>query len=1236
MQKLNRLTEVLVLATVAWLGHPDTASAQLVYTPATLDFTITGPGGSAASQTVTLTSSSGAVNCNAISSISTPGVNPAWLSASCSGNTVTVSIVASATAALSINTNYSGSVSLNTGSISGAPLQVNLHIGGSSSGGTGGLVANPSSVTFGLAAPLTSGQSGPAQTITVTYNGGSPGGISTNFTPGNTFGGVVFVNTSVNSAAAQVTLTVNSAATQVGTYTGILTISAPSLPAGSNTINVAVTLNIGGTGAGLVVNPTSLSFTAQVGGTPLAQNVSVTVNGSPATISNVIATSSPAGWLLPSIPSTVGTVNVGISTAGLSAGSYNGSVSIVTTQGNLTLPVGLTVGGLPTLTVNPSGINFAYQSGTSNPLPQTIAVASSGNNVTFTATPTISSGGTQWLVVSPSGQTTVTPSTLTVSVNPAGLAAGTTYTGNIRIDTFGASTNTTTNVPVSLLVSSNPILTVSPTALTFTAQVGLNPAPQTLSLTSSSAIVGYTVASTVTTPTGGNWLQVPSQNGSTPGSLNVTINTQGLAAGTYTGTINFTSPTAGNGSLSVPVTLTVSAGSILTVSPTSLSFAYQTGQVPPLNQAVTVNTSGSQNVAFSVTSQILSGPAGWLSITGASAVAPGNFVVGINTTGLTPGTYNATITVTPSGAATGLSVPVTLVVSNTALLVVSPGGITFTAPANSATATPAFQNVAVTSTDNSAIIFSSSATTAVAGQSWLLVTQPTGPTNSNLTVTANPTGLAVGTYTGSVTVTATNPTIANSPQTIPVTLNITPTSTLSATPTALTFNQAAGGPAPAAQTVSVTGIGGNITFSAVASTNQGGSSWLTVNPSNATTPASLSVSANGSGLNAGTYTGSILISSPGSQNNQIISVQLIISNAVNIVASPTALAPVSFQIGSANPQPQTISISLGTGGTSAFTAAATMSTGTGWLAVSPTSGNTPANLTVTVTPGSLTPGTYTGAISITVGGASNSPLSLPITLTVTPAPVITPTVGSVQNAASYAFSAISPGMNVYIQGTNMGPGTLTTYHVGANGTLDSTVAETTVTFDGLPAPIIYTSSTQVSVMVPYGVAGRGRVNMIVTYKNVSSIPFGINVTDVSPGLYTLNSTSTTAGNGTGQGAILNQNLTINSPSNPEQVGRYIAIYATGEGLTTPRSTDGAITPNRLPLPVPSAAVTVTIGGILVPAADVVYAGEAPSSVAGQIQVNAKIPDTLSAGPQPVFITVGGVPSQAGVVVQVRR
>jgi uncharacterized protein (TIGR03437 family) len=102
------------------------------------------------------------------------------------------------------------------------------------------------------------------------------------------------------------------------------------------------------------------------------------------------------------------------------------------------------------------------------------------------------------------------------------------------------------------------------------------------------------------------------------------------------------------------------------------------------------------------------------------------------------------------------------------------------------------------------------------------------------------------------------------------------------------------------------------------------------------------------------------------------------------------------------------------------------------------------------------------------------------------------------------------------------------------------------------------------------------------------------------------------------------------------VNHFIQIYATGEGLTIPRGVDGAINPSRLPLPAPALPVTVTIGGVPIPASDIIYAGSAPGSVQGQLQVNARIPANLTAGPQPVFITVGGVPSQAGVIVQVRR
>ena len=174
-----------------------------------------------------------------------------------------------------------------------------------------------------------------------------------------------------------------------------------------------------------------------------------------------------------------------------------------------------------------------------------------------------------------------------------------------------------------------------------------------------------------------------------------------------------------------------------------------------------------------------------------------------------------------------------------------------------------------------------------------------------------------------------------------------------------------------------------------------------------------------------------------------------------------------------------------------------------------------------------------------------------------------------------------------------------------------------------------------SVYVPYSVAGKTSTQLVVQYKGVSSLPLTYRVVATAPGIYTLNATSTSYGDGSGQGAILNQNLSINGTSNPETAGNFISIYATGEGQTSPGGVDGSISPNRLPLPAPLLQVTVTIGGIPVPAADIEYAGEAPGAIAGLLQVNARIPAGLPSGQQSVLITIGGVQSQPNVYVNVK-
>jgi len=113
------------------------------------------------------------------------------------------------------------------------------------------------------------------------------------------------------------------------------------------------------------------------------------------------------------------------------------------------------VGGASTLQVNPTVLNFAYQVGTSIPLPQNVAITSSGSAITYSVSSSISSGNTNWLVVSPQGQGTDSR-TLTVSVSNRRAASRPDLCGNMQLTPFvGASTVVT--IQVNLLVSNSPV-----------------------------------------------------------------------------------------------------------------------------------------------------------------------------------------------------------------------------------------------------------------------------------------------------------------------------------------------------------------------------------------------------------------------------------------------------------------------------------------------------------------------------------------------------------------------------------------------------------------------------------------------------------------------------------------------------------------------------------------------------------------------------------------------------------
>src|SRR5206468_1658083 len=86
------------------------------------------------------------------------------------------------------------------------------------------------------------------------------------------------------------------------------------------------------------------------------------------------------------------------------------------------------------ITVNPLSMSFSYTIGAPTPPSQTAVIIAVGATLTFTATTSTTSGG-NWLSVSPTSGNVAT--TLTISVNPQGLAAGT-YNGTVTLTPSGA------------------------------------------------------------------------------------------------------------------------------------------------------------------------------------------------------------------------------------------------------------------------------------------------------------------------------------------------------------------------------------------------------------------------------------------------------------------------------------------------------------------------------------------------------------------------------------------------------------------------------------------------------------------------------------------------------------------------------------------------------------------------------------------------------------------------------
>jgi uncharacterized protein (TIGR03437 family) len=232
----------------------------------------------------------------------------------------------------------------------------------------------------------------------------------------------------------------------------------------------------------------------------------------------------------------------------------------------------------------------------------------------------------------------------------------------------------------------------------------------------------------------------------------------------------------------------------------------------------------------------------------------------------------------------------------------------------------------------------------------------------------------------------------------------------------------------------------------------------------------------------------------------------------------------------------------------------------------------------------------------------------------------------VVNAASYAAGPIAPGEIISLFGSGLGPAIPTSSAPVHGEFVANALAGVHVTFDGVPAPLLYASAGQVNAVVPYSVAGHSTTQLQLEYLGASSAPVTLPVAVTAPGVFSLQSS------GKGPGAILNaRDESVNSASNPAARGDWVSIYATGAGLMSPANPDGWLA--TTPLAQAAAQVAVTIGGLL---CQLNYAGAAPGFISGLLQINAKIPAGVSPGPlSPVQITIGNSSSQAAITLAVK-
>jgi uncharacterized protein (TIGR03437 family) len=184
----------------------------------------------------------------------------------------------------------------------------------------------------------------------------------------------------------------------------------------------------------------------------------------------------------------------------------------------------------------------------------------------------------------------------------------------------------------------------------------------------------------------------------------------------------------------------------------------------------------------------------------------------------------------------------------------------------------------------------------------------------------------------------------------------------------------------------------------------------------------------------------------------------------------------------------------------------------------------------------------------------------------------------------------------------------------------------TVTFNGLAAPILYTSDIQINLQVPYEIAGQNQVTMQVSSQSVSpavSESYILAVVERQPSVFIAGSAfsqplfdaagcnaQTVSGL---QPLAINADGTQNSCVNPAASGSVVTIFMNGLGATIPPNETSMISASGVAI-TPAAAFNPPFGSYMTTlesSASFLSTGTLPGSIGSIAQVQIKVSQASS-------------------------